>query len=75
MSLRKTLPIAACGILLAAMPMMFRRPVGALASAEGLRRLGEAVALLDSLHSEGHDGTPLMIILQSCGSDSSNPNP
>jgi hypothetical protein len=75
MSPRKAVSVAACLITLTAMPILFRKSVGALASAEGLRQLGEAVTLLDSLRSAGIDASPLMILLPAGGNTSPQPSP
>jgi hypothetical protein len=75
MFFRRVFPVAACAITLAAMPIVFRKSVGALASAEGLRRLGEAVTLLDSLRSAGDDTSPLMSLLPTGGSAPRNLSP
>lgn len=61
---RKVLPVAVVLFVLAAMPVVFRNSVGALASSAGLRRLGETVVLLDSLRAAGQDGCPPMVLLR-----------
>jgi len=64
MSPARLIPVAACIALLAAMPVVFRRSVGALATSAGLSELGDTVALLDSLRSEGWVGAPPLIVLR-----------